>query len=42
MRRIALLAAGLFAAVATACATAAPASAAVQPPQPDPIIIVDE
>jgi len=41
MRRIALLTVGLFAAVATACATAAPASALVQPPQPDPIVIVD-
>ena len=41
MRRVALLAAGLFAAVATACATAAPASAMVQPPQPDPAIIID-
>lgn len=40
MRRIALLAAGLFALVA-AVGAAAPASATVTPPQPDPIIILD-
>jgi len=41
MRRIILFAAGLSAVAATACATAAPASAMVQPPQPDPVVIVD-
>ena len=41
MRRIAVIAAALFAIVAAVGATAAPASASVTPPQPDPIVIFD-
>jgi hypothetical protein len=41
MRRIALLAAALLAAATAVSALAAPASASVRPPQPDPIVIVD-
>lgn len=41
MRRIAMLAVTLFASVVVGGAMAAPASAMVTPPQPDPIVIVD-
>jgi hypothetical protein len=41
MRRIATLAAALIAAATATGAFAAPASAMVTPPQPDPIVIVD-
>jgi hypothetical protein len=41
MRRIAMLAAALLTAATAVSALAAPASAGVRPPQPDPVVIVD-
>lgn len=41
MRRFAVFAMALIAALTAAGALAAPASAMITPPQPDPIVIVD-